>query len=486
MRYKLFITFLIFLVSLYLILPNFIKSDWLSKEKISLGLDLRGGSSLLLKVDFQKYLKEKLDIIMMEYTSTLQDKKINFFNIKNNQDHISFKSSEAFNKIKKITEEAFSDMSLSIDKDNTFTLQFSSLTKIKDDILFESISSVQRRVDESGTREAIIQPQGDDRILLQVPGLNDPMQLKSLLGKTAKLSFHLLTDKKSAMILKDKAGRKYPVRRRVELSGDSLSHASVSLNRLGSPAVNFKFNTTGAKKFAKITKENVNKAFAIVLDQEVLTAPIIREPIMAGKGEISGKFTLEEAKELAILLRSGALPAPLDIIEERTVGPSLGEDALSAGIIASVTSIIVISAFMIIIYGLFGVCAAIALIMNLIIILACLTIIGATLTLPGIAGLVLTIGMAVDANVLIFERIKEEYNKSQIFKRSIVQGFKNAMTTILDSNITTLIAAFLMFCIGAGPVKGFAVTLSIGILSSMFSAIVITRQMIYLLVKKIK
>ncbi len=451
---------------------------------MNLGLDLRGGSSLLLKVDLQTYLQEKLDIIMAEYISALKERKIQFSDIKNENGHISFQSTDSINKIKSLTDDAFSDLKLS-SKNNVYFLQFSSLSRIKHDILSESINSVQRRVDESGTREVSIQPQGDDRILVQVPGLSDPSQLKSLLGRTAKLSFHLLTDKKNAMTLQDKAGRKYHLKRRTELTGDSLNYATTNFNRMGAPSVSFKFNTDGAKKFAKITKENVGKFFAIVLDKEVLTAPIIREPILGGKGEISGNFSMDEAKKLAILLRSGALPAPLDIIEERTIGPSLGEDAINAGIIASIVSLIVIAAFMIAIYGLFGMCAAIALLMNLSIMLAFLSMIGATLTLPGIAGVVLTVGMAVDANVLIFERIKEEYNKKQALKKAINKGFKGAMNTILDSNITTLIAALLMFGIGIGPVKGFAVTLSVGILSSMFSAIVITRQLIGLIIKKI-
>lgn len=486
MRYKLIATILFCFGALYIALPNFIDSNLLLNDKIKFGLDLKGGSSLLLKIDFDKYVKERLDILMQEVATELKSKQIKFSDLKNGGKYLFLTLKDInLDDLKKSIQGLNSDLVVSYEQHDLYKVQFLSLAKLKQEILSDSINSIQRRVDESGTREAIVQAQGNDRITLQVPGLENPAQLKSLLGRTAKLTFHLLSDRSNTMVLRDKNGNKYPVKRRVELTGDFLNSASVSLNKFGAPVVTFRFNGAGAKKFAKITQDNVGKPFAIILDEEVLTVPIIREPILAGQGEISGNFTLEEAQDLAILLRSGALPAPLNIIEERVVGPSLGSNAISAGINASIASIIIISLFMIIMYRSFGICAAIALWINLVIMLACLTTIGATLTLPGIAGIVLTIGMAVDANVLIFERIKEEYNSTKQFNKSIKRGFNNAMSAILDSNITTLIAALIMFYMGLGPIRGFAITLSVGILSSMFSAIIITKYMISLFVKKI-
>ena len=483
-KYKLIISILVCISAVYFILPNFFSSTFLLNNRINFGLDLRGGSSILLKIDFDQYLKEKLDIITSEVSNEL--KEVDFYDLKNNNSSISFriKDNAQVVNVKKAIKKLHDGLFVSCTKDSLCTVNFINLAQLKKNVLSDSISSVQRRIDESGTREVLIQSQGNDNILIQVPGLDDPEQLKSLLGKTAKLTFHLLSDKKTATIVKDKNGKQYPIKRRVELTGDLLNDASVRFNKFGAPAVTFKFNNIGTKKFAQITRENIGKPFAVLLDKQVLTAPVIKESILGGQGEISGNFTLEEAQELAILLRSGSLPAPLNIAEERIVGPSLGSEAISAGIKASIISVFIISLFMILVYRKFGLCAAFSLMINILIILACLTLIEATLTLPGIAGFVLTIGMAVDANVLIFERIKEEQKNAKNLKIAILMGFKNAMTTILDSNITTLIAALLMFFIGIGPVKGFAVTLSIGILSSMFSAIFINRQVMSLLTQK--
>ncbi len=484
MRYGLLLAVLLSLLSIFFFLPNFLSSKILPQLKINLGLDLRGGSSMLLKIDFDKYLQERLYAISTDIVNALKANKVDVSDVRTIKGDIFFKIVGAYDltQVKKSIKDIDEGLSISYLGTNECKVAFVNTEKLKNNVLAESISSVQRRVDASGTREVVIQSQGSDAILVQVPGLNEPEQLRSLLGKTAKLSFHLLSDKKNAVSVKDKNGNNYPIKPRAEITGGLLSGSSVTFNKVGDPVVTFSFNIVGAKKFAQITKENVGKPFAILLDGQVLTAPIIREPILVGKGEISGNFTLEEAHELSILLRSGVLPAPLEIIEERVVGPSLGSDAIKAGINASIISIVVISLFMFFAYGSFGICAAIALFANIIIMLACLTIIGATLTLPGIAGVVLTIGMAVDANVLIFERMKEEMKNARKLSVAITRGFKGAMTTILDSNITTLIAALIMFFVGVGPVRGFAVTLSIGIMTSMFSAIVITRELINLFI----
>ncbi len=477
-HYKKILTLVICICAIYIVLPNFISHKFLLKNNINLGLDLRGGSSIVLQVDFKKYIQDKLDIIINEISRELKSE--NLYYISQNNEHIKlqFRDTISTDIVSKAVKNISDELVLNCAQDQVCKINLLNIDKVKKTVLADSISTVQRRVDESGTREASVQSQGSDSILVQVPGLEQPEQLKSLLGKTAKLTFHLLSDKKFAKVLTDKSGRSYPIKKRVELTGDTLNDASVRFSRLGIPVVLFKFNNTGARKFAQITKENVGKPFAIVLDDTILTVPVIREAITGGQGEISGNFTLEEANELAILLRSGSLPAPLNIIEERIVGPSLGAEAISAGINAAIISILVISVFMILVYGKLGLCSACALLANMLMIFAYLTLFEVTLTLPGIAGFVLTIGMAVDANVLIFERIKEELQHTSNVKVALNKGFKNAMTTIMDSNITTLIAALIMFFIGVGPVKGFAVTLAIGILSSMFSSVVITRQAI--------
>ncbi|MBQ4875136.1 MAG: protein translocase subunit SecD [Rickettsiaceae bacterium H1] len=485
LHYRFIISIIILVSAICLSLPNFFDNKFLPNYKINFGLDLYGGSSLLLKIDFNKYLQEKLDLLITDSVNRL--KKIGVSDLKNNGENLSVKLAEntKISEFKKEIKNINDEFIVRCTKNNTCTINFIDLRKLKHKVLSDSISIIQNRIDELGTREVLVQSEGDEKIIIQVPGLENPEQLKSLLGKTAKLTFHLLNDKKNAMILKDKEGRQYPIKRRIELTGELLKDASVRFNKFGFPAVLFKFNNVGAKKFARITKENVGKPFAIILDNQVLTIPVIKESILGGQGEISGNFTLEEAQELAILLRSGALPTSLEIVEERIVGPGLGADAISAGIKAAVISMLIISLFIVSVYGKLGLCAAIGLFINMVIMTAFLTLIKATLTLPGIAGIVLTIGMAVDANVLIFERIKEELQNAKNFEIAISRGFNNAIRTIFDSNITTLIAALIMFFIGFGPVKGFAVTLSIGILSSMLSAVVITREIMRLFIKKI-
>jgi preprotein translocase subunit SecD len=363
-------------------------------------------------------------------------------------------------------------------------------------MLDQSIEIVRRRIDELGTKEATVQRQGEDRILVQVPGV-DPERLKSIMGKTAKMTFRLVDTQVSVedarrgrlspgneILPSDESGRaraqggeSYVVQKRVMISGDMLTDAQATFAD-NQPVVSFKLNSLGGRRFCDVSSENVGKPFAIVLDNKVISAPVIRERICGGSGQISGNFTVQTANDLALLLRAGALPAPLVILEERSVGPDLGADSIRAGTTACIVGVVLVVLFMVLFYGLFGLFADIALIFNLALMLAALSVIGATLTLPGIAGIALTLGMAVDANVLIYERIREEVRSGRSMLSSLDAGFKRAFGTILDSHVTTLVAGAVLFWLGSGPVKGFAVTLSVGVIISLFSAILITRLLI--------
>ena len=365
----------------------------------------------------------------------------------------------------------------------------------------QSIEVIRRRVDELGTTEPSIQREGDSRILVQVPGLQDSDRLKTILESTAKLTFHMVDNTMSAEaaqagrppldseilyevqdpenILPDEDRPIYLIEKRVLISGDELDDAQATFDpQTNEPVVSFRFNTSGATKFARVTEQNVGLPFAIVLDNEVISAPVIREPIRGGSGIISGSFTVDSANDLAVLMRAGALPADLTIIEERTVGPGLGADSIAAGEIAGLVGAAAVILFMFIAYGLFGLFANIALAVNIILLLGVLSGLGATLTLPGIAGIVLTVGMAVDANVLIYERIREESNFGRSTIAAIDAGYSRALGTILDANITTFIAAIILFSLGSGPVRGFAVTLAVGIVTTVFSAFTFNRLMV--------
>lgn len=358
----------------------------------------------------------------------------------------------------------------------------------------QSIEIVRRRIDELGTTEPVIQQQGTDRILVQVPGLDDPQRLKELLGQTAKMNFRLVSNAMSGqqalasrtvpsgteiLYTADEPRAPVLVERRIMVGGDRLVDAQPGFDqRNGQPVVNFRFDSSGARQFGEVTRNNVGRPFAIVLDDKVISAPRINEPIMGGSGQISGSFTVQAANDLAILLRAGALPAPLNVLEERTVGPGLGADSIRAGEIAAVIGSVAVVVFMIASYGFFGLLANIALFLNVAMIFAALSILQATLTLPGIAGIVLTIGMAVDANVLIYERIREEIAAGKGPIPAIEAGYNRALSSILDANITTLISAAILFQMGSGPVRGFAVTLGIGIITSVFTAFTVNRLMV--------
>ncbi len=398
------------------------------------------------------------------------------------------------------------DLTVQIGSDGAGTMKFNQIATEtrRRQAVEQSIEIIRRRIDETGTKEPTIQREGQQRILVQLPGVDNPEHVKALLGRTAKLTFQLVDSSVTLdearrgrlppgdEILASQEGRgnrggpdAYLVRKRVMVGGDMLTDAQATFQN-NEPVVSFKFDAAGAKRFGDVTRENVGKPFAIVLDNKVISAPVIREAILGGSGIISGSFTVQSASDLALLLRAGALPAPIQILEERTVGAELGADSIHAGAVASIVGVVLVIVFMVLFYGLFGVFADIALIFNLCLMLGALSLLGATLTLPGIAGIALTMGMAVDANVLIYERIKEELRGGRSVLSSMEAGFTRAFGTILDSHVTTLVAGILLYWLGSGPVKGFAVTLSIGVLTSLFSAILVTRLQIVTWLRRVK
>lgn len=493
-RWKIVFVLFICILGSIVALPNFLPNKtldglpkWLPKQSVNLGLDLRGGSHLLLQVDFPYYLKEQAENLRDSLRKELRNEKIGYLNLKNINDKVVFslRDEKDFSKLEKLLKK-HKDIEFSL-LNNLISIKFSEdyLVEIKKRLIDQSREIIRRRVDETGTREPIIQSHGENKILLQVPGLNDPEHLKNLLGKTAKMTFHLVNEQAlltnnvpyDTVLLEAEEGGKIAVYKKIMLNGDLLSNAMVSYNQFSKPVVAFEFNHLGARQFAEITKQNVGKRLAIVLDNKVICAPSITEAIVGGAGNISGNYTVQSANDLALLLRAGALPAPLQVIEERTIGPSLGAVSINQGKIAAIISVVAVIVFMVAIYGIFGILANIALCFNLIFLLALLSMLQATLTLPGIAGIVLTMGMSVDANVLIFERIREESKNGLSSFAAVDRGFSQAFNTILDSNLTTILVALFLYAFGTGAVKGFAVTLAIGIATSMFSAITLTKLM---------
>ena len=475
---------------------------WLPNQQISLGLDLQGGSHLLLEVEAQTVINERLVSIVDSVRQSLRADRIRYtgLGVKDNAVSVQIKKADqidaAYDKLRKL--DTGSETVVEGDK-ISITLTEDAILLAKRSAVEQSIEIVRRRIDETGTKEPTIQRQGDERILIQLPGIDNPEDVKRLLGKTAKMTFHLVNHSVSAEDVV--AGRLPPgtiaiphqenenqliaVRRKVEVSGDMLIDSQPTFQD-GQPVVSFTFNALGGKKFGQVTTKNVNRSLAIVLDGKVISAPNIQGPILGGSGVITGRFSVTEANDLSLLLRAGALPAPLVILEERTVGPGLGADSIAAGKIASIVGLIGVIVFMVVSYGRFGFYADVALMFNIVLITAALSLLQATLTLPGIAGIVLTIGMAVDANVLIFERIREEIRNGLGPIAAVDSGYKRAIKTIIDANVTTLIAAVLLFEFGSGPVKGFAVTLAIGIVTSMFTAIMVTRLQVVMWLRRNK
>jgi len=500
--WKLFTVITLLILGIVFAIPSILyKEDtgnWYLDNRVNLGLDLQGGSYLLLEVQSDVLIDEELENLSdtIRLISREEKVKINNLDLLEEELIIRYNASDKLEKIRDKFLQNYRNIKFVI-KENIVNIKIDDSHKksIQEAAIKQSLEIVRKRIDESGTKEPLIQRSGNKRILLQLPGVKDPERIKDLLGKTAKLTFHMVDDEDSKslsanlapfgkMIVSDFYNDeiKYLVEKKSRVGGENLIDAKASFDQNEGHAVSFRFDTKGAQKFGKATSENVGKRFAVILDGVVITAPVINSAITGGSGIITGSFTSQEAADLAVLLRAGALPAPLTIVEERSVGPGLGADSIAAGKIAATIGMILVCVFMVIIYGTFGLIANISLIANLFIIVSLLGTIGATLTLPGIAGIVLTIGMAVDANVLIFERIKEENLKNGKIYQTIKKGFDRAFSTIIDANITTLIAALLLFVFGSGPIKGFSITLSLGVIASMFTALMLTNLLIYIFI----
>jgi preprotein translocase subunit SecD len=478
--------------------------SWLPKQQVNLGLDLQGGSHLLLEVDTKAVVRERLTNLIDAIRSEMRAKRIIVSNlaVAEGGDGLSFRVRDTaqVETARQSLRELDRTGQINVSPDNVISLRLNQqdLIEQRRQAIAQSIEIVRRRIDETGMKEATIVAQGQDRILVQLPGERNPQRIKDLLKQTAKMNFHLLDTTNSVeeaqrgnvppgsiLLPADKEvepngqPRVYLVQRRVIVAGERLSDAQPSTNQqTGEWIVNFTFDSIGGKRFGDATRENVGRPLAIILDNKVISAPVIREPILGGRGQISGNFSAQSAQDLAVLLRAGALPAPLNIIEERTVGPDLGSDSIEAGEIACLIGFVLIGVLMVAGYGLFGMVANLALFLNVAFTLSIMAAMGATLTLPGIAGIVLGLALAVDANVLIYERMREEARNGRSPFPAIDMAFQRAYITILDSNLTTLIAALMLYAFGSGPVRGFGVTLAIGILCSMFTSVTVTRLII--------
>jgi preprotein translocase subunit SecD len=480
--------------------------DYLPTSLVNLGLDLRGGAHLLAEVRTTDVHAQKIKSLWIDVrdvlrqkrsdigTIRLQDSDPGTLRVKISNPEAMQTAIEAVTSLSKpvvsLIRAGANDLKIWSDGDELLvSLSDAEVLATDERTMRQSLEIIRRRVDEVGTREPTIQRQGIDRILIQVPGIGSATELKELIGTTAQLTFQAVIGKNSLSTPSSAFGNEvlpslneegvyYTLESAAVVTGEQLVDAQPSFDQNGRPAVNFRFNPTGARKFGDYTAENIGSPFAIVLDQEVISAPVIQSHIPGGSGIITGNFTIEESTNLAILLRAGALPAGLEFLEERTIGPELGADSIKAGKLACAVAFAAVLAFMFMSYGLFGLFANVALIINVFLIFGLLSAIGATLTLPGIAGIVLTIGMAVDANVLIFERIREEIKTKKGPARSIELGYEKALSAIIDANITTFITAVILFAMGSGPVRGFAVTLGLGIITSVFTAIFVTRLLI--------
>ncbi len=483
---------------------------YLPSALVNLGLDLRGGAHVLVEVNVSEVYQDRLDGMWPAVRDKLREQKDIFGSVRRmdgvNELRVRIGKAEAIDQavaaVNTLTQPVVSltgagarDYDVRAEGDE-IVLTMSEAEKIATDdrTMLQSLEIIRRRVDETGTREPTIQRQGADRILIQVPGLGSAEELLAIIGRTAKLTFNAVVRQVASPDVAPGLGNiivpsvnvgegYYIIERAPVVTGEMLNDAQLDFDQAGNPAVGFRFDATGAKLFGAHTAANVNKLFAIVLDGEVISAPRINQPILGGAGIITGNFTVEEATNLSILLRAGALPASIKVLERRTIGPELGQDSIDAGKIAAIVAMVAVVVFMVLSYGMFGLFANVALAFNVVLLFALLSTIGATLTLPGIAGIVLTLGMAVDANVLIFERIREELRRGKGPARAIEIGYEKATSAIIDANVTTLIAAVILFMMGSGPVKGFAVTLGLGIVTSVFTAIWVTRLLIAIWLK---
>ena len=506
---KLRVIFITIITLFFIIIAssNFFQSNnGLLSKKINLGLDLQGGSYLLLEIDNKPVIEQKLQNLTSTIRNYFKDKNIKVTNFKLIDQNLFFTSDSNFKNI--ILEEfksedskinpyyqRFKSHQLEILEENDFfkvTYSKQGIVNLKTSSQDQALEIVRRRIDEIGTNEPNILKRGNDRILVELPGLDDPMRIKSLLGKTANLTFKFVTNKNEDSFGSEKlsfedGSEEAIVSKRIILSGDNLLDAQPRMNsETNETVVTFSLDRVGAKRFGKATSTGIGKRLAIILDGKIISAPVIRDTIATGSGQISGGFTFQSATDLALLLRSGALPAPLNIIEERTVGPDLGQDSINAGMIALIIGFVLVIFFIFLKYKIFGVITNVTLILNLVILIGILTLFEATLTLPGIAGIILTVGMAVDANVLIFERIKEELKDEKNNLIAFDSGYTKSKTAILDANITTLLAAIILFFMGSGPIKGFSLTLGIGIFTTLFSVYFIARLLTVLYVSKNK
>lgn len=483
-------------------LPNVIGErqlgQFLPGQAVNLGLDLQGGSHLLLQVDSETVQNERLESFGESLRLELRDKRVRFKSLSVKDQTLSFalRNQDDGGTLDAILKEMLTADYQRVTTGDSTDISFSEqgVLNLQTSTVEQSIEIIRRRLDPDGTKEPIIQRQGASRVLVQLPGVENPEEVKRLLGRTAKLTFQLV-DLRATADEARRSGRIPPgsvlmpsasdpeqyflVEKRVLVSGETLENATAGFDQNSQPAVNFTLNAEGARKFGRVTGENIGRPFAIVLDGQVVSAPTIQAQIF-GQGQITGAFSVQETNELALILRAGALPAPLLVLEERSIGPGLGADSVAAGQIASIVGLVLVMVYMIASYGLFGSFAVVALGVNIILIIGALSAIQATLTLPGIAGIVLTMGMAVDGNVLIFERIREELRRGRSVFAAIEAGYGRAISTIIDSNLTTLFAALFLYIFGSGPIKGFAVTLAFGIVSSMFTAIMVTRLLIVL------
>ncbi|MGI8723998.1 MAG: protein translocase subunit SecD [Methyloceanibacter sp.] len=519
-RWKLILVLGIVIAGVFIALPNLFSAStvaqwprWVPHKQVSLGLDLQGGAHLLYQLDEKEMVEDWLNNIRSDVRETLRKSRIGYTDLSQNLPGRSVSvrirqpgdTEKAFTELKKLAlpvgSDVFggfsgTDLEVTRQGDDVVTLAVTEvgLSQRMDSAIQASIETIRRRVDAFGTTEPSIQREGRNRVLVQVPGIQDVERLKKLIGETGKLEFRMVdatADGAQVAASKqvppgtellystDTPPVPYVIKDQTLVSGENLVDAQPGFDqRTGEPVVTFRFDALGAKRFARATQDNVGLPFAIVLDNKVVSAPVIREPILGGTGQISGNFSVQEANDLSVLLRSGALPAKLTIIEERTVGASLGADSIASGKIAALLGLLMVAIFMFAGYGLFGFFANIAVLVNIVLIFAVLSLLGATLTLPGIAGIVLVIGIAVDANVLINERIREEIRSGKSPFASVEAGYTRALTTIIDSNVTTLISTLVLFWLGSGPVRGFAITLTIGIITSMFTAITMTRLMV--------
>jgi preprotein translocase subunit SecD len=480
--------------------------NWLPSGLVNLGLDLRGGAHLLAEVQVADVYKDRIDGLWPDVRDALRAERDAVGNVRREPSDpgvLKVKIGNPANMAKAVevvralaqpvvtlTGVGETDIEVAGSGD-IITVQLSEAERAATDTrtIQQSLEIIRRRVDEVGTREPTIQRQGTDRILIQVPGIGSAAELKALIGTTARLTFNPVrgrtadenADPGARNVLlpaADEPGMFYIIEQTPVVSGEDLVDAQPAFDQNGRPAVNFRFNPSGARKFGDYTAANIGQPFAIVLDDEVISAPVIQSAIPGGSGIITGNFTVEESTDLAVLLRAGALPAELTFLEERTIGPELGQDSIDAGRIAAIVGMVAVALFMIACYGLFGVFANIALAFNIVLIFAALSMLGATLTLPGIAGIVLTMGMAVDGNVLIFERMREELRQAKSPGRAIELGYERASSAIVDANVTALLSAIIMYAIGSGPVRGFAITLGIGIITSQFTAVYVSRSII--------